>query len=136
MYAYYFDTYKRQKALFMNKKILIVEDDEENLRQLGQVLKGAGYEIIESRNAIDGFTLAKAKKPHLIVTDIHMPVVSGFEFLRNLKADTLTKDIPSIALACFGMSGRRESFINYGFTDFVPKPVNMKELVKIVQRHV
>jgi two-component system, cell cycle response regulator DivK len=120
----------------MNKKILIVEDDEENLRQIGQVLKGAGYEIIESRNAIDGFTLAKAKKPHLIVTDIHMPVVSGFEFLRNLKADTLTKDIPSIALACFGMRGRRESFINYGFTDFIPKPVNMKELVRIIQRHV
>ena len=127
---------KRQKALLKNKKILIVDDDAENLSVLSGVLTGAGYEIIESRNAIDGFTLAKAKKPHLIVTDIHMPVVSGFEFLRNLKADILTRDIPSIAIACFGMNGRRESFINYGFTDFVPKPVNMKELVKIIQRHV
>jgi two-component system, cell cycle response regulator DivK len=127
---------ERLKTLLENKKILIVDDDVENLSSISGVLRGAGYEILESRNAIDGFSLAKTKKPHLIVTDIHMPVISGFEFLRNLKADILTRDIPSIAIACFGMKGRRESFINYGFADFIPKPVNMKELVKIIQRHV
>lgn len=123
-------------TVIMSKKILIVEDDEQNLKLFSEILQCAGYHVFEARNGFEGIRLAKSKNPHLIITDILMPIIDGFEFVKILKEDHITKDIPLIALTSYGLKGGREKYRQIGFADYVPKPIDIKELVRIVEKHI
>jgi two-component system, cell cycle response regulator DivK len=120
----------------VNKKILIVEDNEDNLKLFSEVLGYEGYDIFEAKNAIEGINLARTEIPHLILTGIQMPLMNGFEMLRILKSDSSTTHIPFIAITSYGIKGGREKFINYGFADYIQKPVNLKEFVRTVKKYI
>jgi two-component system cell cycle response regulator DivK len=118
----------------MAKKILIIEDNENNLKLFSTILNINGYETIEAKNGSDGIKLAKTEKPHLILTDIQMPYMNGFEVFKVLKSDPLTKDIPFIALTA--MKEKKEKFINFGFVDHIAKPIRLNDFLKTIEKHL
>ncbi len=120
----------------MNKKILIIEDNESNLFLLSTTLRIHGYKTIEAKNGLEGVKLAIKERPHLILTDIQMPIMDGFEVCSFLRSEPSTKDIPSIAITSYAEKGDREKFIEFGFTDYIPKPISLKEFVKIIDNHL
>ncbi len=120
----------------MTKKILIVDDNESNLEIFSTLLKRSGYETIEAQNGYEGIKLAMKENPHLILLDIQMPVMDGFEALKFLKEQPSTKNIPSIAITSYPMRDGRHGFLNFGFDDYISKPINMKEFMSVINRYL
>jgi two-component system cell cycle response regulator DivK len=120
----------------MTKTILIIEDNEENLDLFSALLKCGGYRTLEAKNGSEGVRLAFEEKPHLILMDIQMPVMDGWETIKILRDEPSTRDIPSIALTSDHVRGDRQRFIKLGFDDYIPKPVTLKEFMKIVEEHL
>jgi CheY-like chemotaxis protein len=118
----------------MSKKILIVEDNEKNRRLVVDVLRFHGYEILEAKNGDEGIQMAKEHKPDLILMDIQMPVMNGLTAVKIIKNDLKTQDIKIIALTSFAMKGDEERFLEAGFDDYIPKPVDTRQLPEIVKR--
>jgi CheY-like chemotaxis protein len=118
----------------MTKKILIVEDNENNRRLLKDVLKYYGYDVIEAVNGEDGIKMAKEHEPDLILMDMQLPVMDGFTATKKLKDDPETKHIKIIAVTSFAMISDRERILKAGADDYIPKPVDTRELPKIVSR--
>ncbi|MFA4918730.1 MAG: response regulator [Thermodesulfovibrionales bacterium] len=120
----------------MVKKVLVVEDNEENLSLFCTVLKCGGYEPLQAKNGMEGVKMAMEQKPHLILMDIKMPVMDGFDAIRILKSEVSTRDIPSIALTAEQIRGGRDGFIEYGFDDYIPKPIKLREFIQIIDKHL
>ncbi len=115
---------------------LIVEDNPKDLKLVREVLSAKGHEIIDADTAEVGIELALERQPDLILMDVMLPRMNGREAMQVLKADPGTKQIPIIALTSFAMKGDRERLLADGFDDYLAKPVSIKELPKVVERHV
>ena len=118
----------------MSKKILIVEDILMNRRLIQDILTYHGYEVIEAENGEEAVKIAREQKPDLIIMDLQMPVMNGFEAIKILRSDPMTKDIKVIAVTSFAMAGDREKVLAAGFDDYISKPLNTRELPKLVNR--
>jgi two-component system, cell cycle response regulator DivK len=118
----------------MKKKILIVEDIPMNMRLIRDILAYYGYEIIEAENGEEAVRIASEQKPDLIIMDLQMPVMNGFEAIKILRSDPVTKDINVIAVTSFAMAGDREKVLAAGFDDYISKPLNTRELPEMVKR--
>jgi two-component system cell cycle response regulator DivK len=115
--------------------ILIVEDNEKNLKLARDLLQIKGYRTLEARNAEDGFVLAAAHRPHLILMDIQLPGMDGLAALARLKASPDTATIPVVAVTAFAMSNDRERFLGAGFDGYLAKPINVKEFPEQVRQY-
>ena len=109
-------------------RILYVEDNDDNIYVLKNRLARAGYEVLIALNGEDGVAMATAERPDLILMDLSLPVLDGWEATRRLKAASATRAIPVIALTAHAMSGDREKAIEAGCEDFDTKPVDFKRL--------
>ncbi|MDO8281200.1 MAG: response regulator [Thermodesulfovibrionia bacterium] len=118
----------------MSKKILIVEDNEQNRRLMRDILKYYGYEIIEAENGDEGIKMTKIHKPDLILMDMQMPVMDGFAATQILKKDAETKNIKIIAVTSFAMVGDKERIMGAGADDYIAKPIDTRQLPKIVEK--
>jgi two-component system cell cycle response regulator DivK len=116
----------------MEKVILIVEDESINLKLVRDLLQASGYLTLEANNGKLGIELAKAHKPDLILMDILMPVMDGFEAMKILKADAETRNIPIIALTSYAMKGDEEKMCEAGCDGYISKPIDTKEFLKTV----
>ena len=117
-------------------KILLVEDNEMNRDMLSRRLTRKGFEVliaIDGREAID---LAQSESPDLILMDMSLPVIDGWEATRRLKADQTTGGIPIIALTAHAMSGDREKCQEAGCDDYDTKPIELQRLLEIMQKHL
>ena len=114
-------------------KILIVEDNEKNRTLVKDVLEYHGYEVIEAGNGKEGIKMAKEHKPDLILMDIQMPVMSGYDAIKILKNNPETKDIKIIALTSFAMKGDKEKIMEEGFDDYIAKPIDIRRLPELVK---
>ena len=117
-------------------KILLVEDNEMNRDMLSRRLTRKGFEVliaIDGREAID---LAQSELPDLILMDMSLPVIDGWEATRRLKADQTTGGIPIIALTAHAMSGDREKCQEAGCDDYDTKPIELQRLLEIMQKHL
>lgn len=117
-------------------KILLVEDNEMNRDMLSRRLTRKGFEVliaIDGREAID---LAGSELPDLILMDMSLPVIDGWEATRRLKADQTTGGIPIIALTAHAMSGDREKCQEAGCDDYDTKPIELQRLLEIMQKHL
>jgi two-component system cell cycle response regulator DivK len=112
----------RRKARMM-KQILIVEDVELNLDLLVQLLED-DYELITAENGKDGVSLARQRKPDLILMDLSLPILDGWEATRQIKAEDELKNIPIIGLSAHAMSGDKERALAAGCDDYLTKPLN------------
>jgi two-component system cell cycle response regulator DivK len=113
--------------------ILIVEDNDKNLKLVRDVLQVKGYSTIEAGTAEDGIRLAHERKPDLILMDIHLPGISGIEALKVLRADDATAAIPVIAVTASVMQQDRKQITEAGFDAYVGKPLNIKEFLNAVR---
>ena len=113
-------------------RILYVEDNDDIIYMLERRLKRAGFTVLIARDGAEGVTMAGAELPDLILMDMGLPVVDGWEATRQIKAAEQTKHIPVIALTANAMSGDREKALAAGCDDFDTKPVELdRQLGKI-----
>lgn len=110
--------------------ILIVEDDEMLLDLMQQTLELADYTVTPAVNGVDGLARAAATRPDLILMDIGMPEMDGFEATRRLKADPATRAIPVIALTAHATSSDRQQALDAGADEYEPKPVDFDRLLE------
>ncbi|MEK1927673.1 response regulator [Rhizobium giardinii] len=109
--------------------ILYVEDNEDNIYMLSTRLRRKGYEVIVATDGEQGVARARSDAPSLILMDLSLPVVDGWEATRRLKALATTRDIPVIALSSHAMPGDRETALAAGCDDFDTKPVEFARLL-------
>jgi two-component system, cell cycle response regulator DivK len=110
-------------------KILLVEDNEMNRDMLSRRLQRRGYEVVMAVDGGQGLEMASSEQPVLILLDMSLPVIDGWEVARRLKADATLKTIPIIALTAHAMSGDREKAIEAGCDDYDTKPVELPRLL-------
>ena len=114
-------------------KILYVEDNDDNIYMLSERLKRRGHEVIVATDGEQGVALARSAAPALILMDLSLPVVDGWEATRRLKAMPETRDIPVIALSSHAMTGDREAALAAGCNDFDTKPVEFARLLEKIE---
>jgi two-component system, cell cycle response regulator DivK len=113
--------------------ILIVEDNDKNMKLVRDVLQVDGYTTLEAVTGEDGVALAQQHKPDLILMDIQLPGINGIEALRVLRADPATASIPIIAVTASVMQQDRKMITEAGFDAYVGKPLNLKEFREAVR---
>ena len=117
------------------RKLLYIEDNEDNLYMLTLWFDVLGdYEIVSAADGAAGIAMAAAELPDLILMDLNLPEIDGWEATRRLKADPATRDIPIIALTAHAMAGDREKAIATGCDDFETKPVEFDRLLAKIER--
>ena len=114
--------------------ILIVEDNEKNMKLVRDVLQVKGYATIEAGTAEDGIRLATERKPDLVLMDIQLPGMNGIEALGVLRADPATAKIPVIAVTASVMQQDRKLITEAGFDAYIGKPINLKEFLVTVRK--
>jgi len=120
----------------MSKCILIVEDQEDNRTILRDLLGKAGYDIIEAVNGEDGVALALAKRPDLILMDIQLPIMDGYEATRRIKANAELKATPVIAVTSYALSGDEAKARAAGCDAYVAKPFSPRQLLAKVREYL
>ncbi len=114
-------------------KILLVEDNEMNRDMLSRRLERRGYEVIVAVDGEEGVARAKVEIPDLVLMDMSLPVLDGWEATRKLKSAPETKSIPVIALTAHAMAGDREKALEAGCDDFDTKPIDLPRLLGKVE---
>jgi two-component system cell cycle response regulator DivK len=114
-------------------KILVVEDNQDNREMVVKVLKFNGYQVIEAVDGEEAIEKAKTEAPALILLDIYLPKMDGYEVAKRLKGDTGLKDIPVVALTAHAMKGNREQALAAGCDGYITKPIDIRELPKQIQ---
>lgn len=114
-------------------KILYVEDNEDNVYMLTRRLRQHGYEVVVAGDGERGVAMAAAEAPDLILMDLGLPVLDGWEATRRLKGAPGTKAIPVIALSAHAMDGDREKAVAAGCDDYDTKPVNLPRLLEKIR---
>ena len=117
----------------MTKRILIVEDQEDNRKILRDLLTSAGYEPIEAVTGEEGVTLAETRRPDLVLMDIMLPGMDGYEITRRLRADERFRRLPVLALTAKAMKGDREKCIAAGASDYLAKPIDAERLFSMLR---
>lgn len=111
-------------------RILLVEDNEMNRDMLSRRLSRKGFEVVIAEDGQEGVEMTQSEKPDLVLMDMSLPVVDGWEATRRLKASEETKHIPIIALTAHAMSGDREKTLKAGCDDYDTKPIEMPRLLE------
>jgi two-component system cell cycle response regulator DivK len=117
-------------------KILIVDHSAVNLRLARRVLESAGFEVSEATDAVSTFEVLKTFRPSMIVVDIQLPGMDGWELTRRLTANFATRAIPIIVVTAFGTQADREYARAAGCSAFVEKPICSTDLPAIIRRHL
>ena len=115
--------------------VLVVEDNEKNMKLFRDVLQATGYSTLEATTGEDAIELALAHEPALVLMDVQLPGIDGVEALERLRRNERTSSIPVLALTAQAMSGDRERFLEAGFDGYLSKPVDIAELIGTVQEH-
>ena len=114
-------------------KILLVEDNELNRDMLSRRLVRKGYEVLLAVDGAEGVAVAAAERPDLVLMDMSLPVLNGWEATRRLKAAPETRDIPVIALTAHAMASDREQAVDAGCDDYDTKPVELTRLLEKIE---
>lgn len=115
-------------------KILLVEDNEMNRDMLSRRLIRRGFEIVNAENGEDGVSMASSENPDLILMDMSLPIIDGWEATRRIKASEQTKSIPIIALTAHAMASDREKALAAGCDDYDTKPIELPRLLEKIDR--
>lgn len=113
----------------MSKTILVVEDQEDNRQILRDLLANVGYEMLEAENGEEALAALARRRPDLILMDIQLPVMDGYETTRRIKADPALKDIPVIVVTSYALSGDESKAREAGCDAYVTKPYSPRALL-------
>ena len=117
----------------MKKTVLIVEDNELNMKLFSDLLEAHGYATLKTGNGIEALELARAHHPDLIIMDIQLPEVSGLDVTRWLKEDEKLRPIPVIAVTAFAMKGDEERIREGGCEAYLSKPISVAKFLETVR---
>lgn len=120
----------------MAARILLVEDNPANLELVSYLLEAAGHTVLIAEDGRQGLELALSARPDLIVSDLRMPVMDGFEMLRHIRADAHLNDVPVIAVTAFSMSGDQTCVMLAGFDGYISKPIVPETFVSDVEAYL
>ena len=115
-------------------KVLLVEDNEMNRDMLSRRLIRRGFQVVFAMDGQQGVDLARSERPDIILMDMSLPVIDGWEATRRVKADDVTRSVPVIGLTAHAMSGDREKAIEAGCDDYDTKPVELDRLIGKIER--
>src|SRR5258708_36481076 len=118
------------------KRVLIVEDNELNMKLFNDLLEAHGYATLKTRDGIDALKMAREHHPDLIIMDIQLPEVSGLDVTKWLKEDEKLRHIPVIAVTAFAMKGDEEKIREGGCQDYIAKPISVVKFLETVQKHL
>lgn len=116
--------------------ILLVEDVADNRALARYLLEAAGLEVVEAQTGQEALDLAATRRPDLILMDLQMPGMDGWEAARRLQADPATADIPVLAVTAHAMTGDRERVLAAGFAAYISKPIDLTNFVATVRAHL
>ncbi|HNQ92473.1 MAG TPA: response regulator [Alphaproteobacteria bacterium] len=116
------------------KKVLIVEDNELNMKLFHDLLEAHGVETVQARDGKNVLVLARENKPDLILMDIQLPEVSGLDVTKWLKEDDELKTIPVVAVTAFAMKGDEQKIREGGCEDYISKPISVVKFIEMVQK--
>ncbi len=118
------------------KSVLIVEDNELNMKLFEDLLEAHGYDTFQTNDGRLVMDMVKKNKPDLIIMDIQLPEISGLEVTAMLKKEKDLKDIPVIAVTAFAMKGDEEKIRQGGCEDYIAKPISVTEFISVVQKYI
>lgn len=113
--------------------VLLVEDNVDNRAIYRTILEHGGLEVIEAQDGAAGLRLARERRPDVILMDISIPVLDGWEATRQLKADPETRDIPVVALTAHALAGDRQKAEEIGFDQYLAKPIEPRRVMEAVR---
>ncbi len=116
------------------KTVLVVEDNELNMKLFHDLLEAHGYNILQTKDGMDALRIAREHKPDLILMDIQLPEVSGLEVTKWIKEDEDLKSIPVIAVTAFAMKGDEEKIRNGGCEAYIAKPISVTNFLETVRK--
>ena len=117
-------------------KILIVEDNEMNRDMLSRRLERKGYEVVMAEDGQKGVDMSRSENPNLILMDLGLPIMDGWEATSTIKGDDSTKDIPVIVLTAHAMAGDREKALDAGADEYDTKPIDFKRLLGKIKEFI
>ena len=120
----------------MVKKILVVEDNEQNLILMRDILEYHGHAVLTAKNGEEGVRLAREHRPHLVLMDIQMPVMDGYAAVKILRSDPELQEMRIIAVTALAMSGDKELVLQAGFDGYLAKPVETRQLSAMIKKHL
>ncbi|MCB1518090.1 MAG: response regulator [Hyphomicrobiaceae bacterium] len=120
----------------MGKTVMIVEDNELNMKLFHDLLESQGYDTIQTRNGMEALDLARAHHPDLILMDIQLPEVSGLVVTKWLKEDDELRSIPVIAVTAFAMKGDEERIREGGCEDYISKPISVPHFLETIASYI
>jgi len=112
----------------MGERILYIEDSPSNRLLVTRILLVEGYEVLEATDGAEGIQMAKSEHPDLILMDMNLPEVDGYELTETIKADPELSDIPVVAMTANVMQGDREKALQAGCVGYIPKPIDVDSL--------
>jgi two-component system, cell cycle response regulator DivK len=118
------------------KRILLVEDTEDNREIVRDLVDSVGYELIEAHDGAQGLAMATAEQPDLILMDIQLPVMDGYEATRRIKANPELRHIPIIAVTSYALSGDEEKTREAGCDGYIAKPFSPRQLLAKINEHL
>lgn len=113
----------------MKRKILVIEDNEQNLYLMTFILEKHGYEVVQAHDGREGVDLARQLKPSLILLDIQLPIMDGYAVARELRSNSVLVDVPIVAVTSYAMAGDRERVLEAGCTGYIEKPIHPETFV-------
>ena len=120
----------------MSKTILIVEDNELNMKLFNDVLQAHGYATIQTRDGMEALRLTRESRPDLVLMDIQLPEVSGLEVTKWIKADKEIGHIPVIAVTAFAMKGDEEKIRQGGCEAYISKPISITNFLDTIKQYL
>lgn len=120
----------------MAKKVLIVEDNELNMKLFHDLLQAHGIDTVQTREGRKAFDMAVEHKPDLIIMDIQLPEISGLDITKKLKENDSVKDIPVIAVTAFAMKGDEQKIREGGCQDYISKPISVSKFIQVILKHL
>ncbi len=119
-----------------NYTVLITEDNPKNRKVFKDILSVHGYKSIEAVDGEEGYKMAKEHKPDLILMDVQLPGIDGYEVTRRLKSEDDTKDIPIIIVTSFAMAGEENEARAAGCNDYLSKPINIHQFIETIKKYL
>ena len=123
-------------ATIMNRRILVVEDHVDNRRILRDLLSSRGYDLVEAEDGEQALAMAEGQRPALILMDVQIPLLDGYEVTRRLKADPKLSAIPIIVVTSYALSGDESKARAAGCNAYVSKPYSARKLLAKIQEYV
>jgi len=118
------------------KRILVIEDNELNMKLVRGLLNISGYSILEATDAESGLQLIREQRPDLVLMDIQLPGMDGLSAAKILKEDPIFKNVPIVALTSYAMQGDEEKALAAGCTGYIAKPIDTRKFLKTVSQYL